>query len=68
VESALTAIRTAYAYAALSVLACMTTWFVIALVLKRNDVVDTAWGLGFIMIGRGRPGRCSGVPAAAGLR
>lgn len=32
------------------VLAYMTTWFVIALIARRNDVVDIAWGLGFIAI------------------
>ena len=28
----------------------MTGWFLIALVWKRNDVVDLAWGLGFILV------------------
>ncbi len=31
------------------VLAYMTLWFVIGLCLKRNDVADTAWGIGFIV-------------------
>lgn len=31
------------------VLAYMTTWFLIALAARRNDVVDVAWGLGFIV-------------------
>lgn len=28
----------------------MTSWFIISLILKRNDVADIAWGLGFINI------------------
>lgn len=27
----------------------MTTWFVISLALKRNDIADIAWGLGFVV-------------------
>lgn len=30
------------------VLAYMTAWFVVSLILKRNDVADMAWGLGFV--------------------
>ncbi len=28
----------------------MTTWFVVSLYKKRNDVADIAWGLGFILL------------------
>lgn len=28
----------------------MTFWFVISVIIKRNDIADIAWGLGFIMI------------------
>jgi steroid 5-alpha reductase family enzyme len=28
----------------------MTIWYFIALVLKRNDIADIAWGLGFIVV------------------
>lgn len=28
----------------------MTFWFVVSLVLKRNDVADFAWGIGFIVV------------------
>jgi len=28
----------------------MTAWFIISLILKRNDVADIAWGLGFITL------------------
>lgn len=40
----------AYLVAAAAVLGYMTVWYVIALIRKRNDLADTAWGLGFIMI------------------
>ena len=32
------------------VLAYMCIWFVIAVIKKRNDVADTAWGLGFVVL------------------
>ena len=35
---------------ALLILGYVTVWFVIALILKRNDVADIAWGLGFITV------------------
>ncbi len=35
---------------ALLVWAYMTVWFLVALALRRNDVADVAWGLGFIVI------------------
>lgn len=28
----------------------MSTWFVLSVVKKRNDVADTAWGLGFMLL------------------
>lgn len=28
----------------------MNFWFVVALILKRNDVADIAWGLGFVLL------------------
>jgi steroid 5-alpha reductase family enzyme len=28
----------------------MSTWFIVSLVKKRNDVADVAWGLGFVLI------------------
>lgn len=36
--------------AALTVLIYVTIWFVIALLAKRNDVADLAWGIGFIVV------------------
>ena len=36
-------------FAALVILIYMSTWFLVALVSKRNDVVDIAWGLGFVV-------------------
>lgn len=34
----------------LTVILYMTAWFVLAVMLKRRDVVDSAWGLGFIVV------------------
>jgi steroid 5-alpha reductase family enzyme len=34
----------------LGVLAYMCVWFCVALTLKRRDVVDSAWGLGFVLV------------------
>lgn len=28
----------------------MTSWFVISIIKKRNDIADTAWGLGFVLL------------------
>jgi steroid 5-alpha reductase family enzyme len=39
-----------YTLAALVVAAYMTAWFVGALLARRNDIVDVAWGLGFIAL------------------
>jgi len=36
-----------WAIAGLFVFAYMTAWFVVALALRRNDIADVAWGLGF---------------------
>lgn len=35
---------------ALGVLAYMSVWFAVALLLKRRDVIDSAWGLGFVLV------------------
>jgi steroid 5-alpha reductase family enzyme len=35
------------------VFAYMTAWFVLSQVKKRNDVADTAWGLGFVVLAWG---------------
>ena len=35
---------------ALVVWAYMTLWYVYALIFKRNDIADVAWGLGFIVV------------------
>lgn len=32
------------------VLIYMSVWFVLALILKRRDIVDSAWGIGFIVV------------------
>jgi steroid 5-alpha reductase family enzyme len=40
----------AFISSGLVVLVYMTGWFFVALKLKRNDVADTAWGIGFILI------------------
>lgn len=40
----------AYANVAALVLVYMSLWYLIALALKRLDVVDVAWGLGFVAI------------------
>jgi steroid 5-alpha reductase family enzyme len=28
----------------------MTTWFVLSILKKRNDITDIAWGLGFVLL------------------
>lgn len=35
---------------ALMVWAYMTLWFLVSVLKKRNDVADTAWGLGFVLL------------------
>lgn len=37
-------------FAALVIWIYMTTWFLVALFTKRNDVADIAWGLGFVVV------------------
>lgn len=37
-------------FVSLLVFCYMTVWFFIALILKRNDVADIAWGIGFILV------------------
>jgi steroid 5-alpha reductase family enzyme len=37
-------------YAALTIWIYATMWFVIALLAKRNDLADFAWGIGFIVV------------------
>lgn len=39
-----------YVFTALVVWVYMTGWFVLAQAKKRNDVADTAWGLGFVVV------------------
>lgn len=39
-----------YSVIGLAVLAYMTTWFGFAVLLRRRDVIDSAWGLGFVMV------------------
>lgn len=34
-----------------AVLVYVTTWFIVSLMLKRNDVADIAWGLGIALVG-----------------
>ena len=34
----------------LSVLIYMSAWFLLAMALKRRDVVDSAWGIGFVVV------------------
>ena len=43
-------LMTAFAWSALFLLAYVTAWFVLSLVLARNDVADVAWGLGPTML------------------
>ncbi len=44
------AILDSWQFAALVVLVYMTTWFFIALIRRRNDLADVAWGPGFIFV------------------
>lgn len=37
-------------FAALIIWVYMSTWFLVALVIKRNDVADIAWGLGYVVV------------------
>lgn len=40
-----------YVAAALALFLFVNAWFAVALALKRNDVADIAWGLGFALVG-----------------
>lgn len=40
-----------YVAAALALFLFVNAWFAVALALKRNDVADIAWGLGFVLVG-----------------
>lgn len=40
----------AYSELAIIVLAYMTAWFGVAVIKKRNDVADIAWGIGFFVV------------------
>lgn len=37
-------------FSALIIFVHMNVWYIISLIRKRNDTVDTAWGLGFIVV------------------
>lgn len=39
-----------YVILATVLFAYMSSWFVVSLMKKRNDVADTAWGLGFVLL------------------
>lgn len=39
-----------YAIIALALFAYMSVWFLIACALRRNDIADIAWGLGFVLM------------------
>lgn len=39
-----------YLYAIVVLLVYATLWYILALLLKRNDIADVAWGLGFIVM------------------
>jgi len=39
-----------YFILALTLLGYMTSWFIVSIIKKRNDVADIAWGLGFVLM------------------
>ena len=39
-----------YGITALALLMYMSTWFIVACLLRRNDVADIAWGIGFVLM------------------
>ncbi len=39
-----------YLILALALLCYMTPWFIISIIIKRSDVADIAWGLGFVLL------------------
>jgi steroid 5-alpha reductase family enzyme len=45
----LTFIQQTYIYVAHGIALYMILWFIVAIVRKRNDVADTAWGIGFFV-------------------
>jgi steroid 5-alpha reductase family enzyme len=40
----------AYLLSLLIIIIYMSLWFLVSVIKKRNDIADTAWGLGFILI------------------
>jgi len=50
VDTALSGVVSSYAVAIAAVFAYMTAWFLASVALRRADVADTAWGLGFIVL------------------
>jgi steroid 5-alpha reductase family enzyme len=59
------------------VIVYMTAWFLVALLWRRNDVADVAWGLGFLLVAfttllmqepSGRPVLVTALVAAWGIR
>ena len=40
----------ALAYISFCILIYMSAWFLLATIIKRNDVADIAWGLGFVLV------------------
>lgn len=45
----ITYLQNTYIYVTLIVALYMTIWFIISILRKRNDVADTAWGIGFFI-------------------
>ena len=43
------ALKNIFINVALAIFAYMTTWFIVAVIRKRNDIADIAWGLGFVL-------------------
>jgi steroid 5-alpha reductase family enzyme len=39
-----------FGFVSLFVFCYMTAWFFTALILRRNDVADIAWGIGFVLV------------------
>ncbi len=39
-----------YALIALALFLYMSVWFIVACLLRRNDIADIAWGLGFVLL------------------
>lgn len=46
----MTTLVDSFASIVLNVLVYMTAWFLLAVSLKRRDVIDSAWGVGFIVV------------------